>query len=266
MPLENGAGGTAPPDINSILAGLNNQQQRNNQPMVYLGQAGRYNGSMMEKYDWRVSLDEAVAEIYNWQDDERAQWGKRLYGAGLLDDPNDWNGMQEAWEYAVKQTAGFNAGGKPKMTPWSFIDLLEQRGAGKDALDARRRQAANEARALMPSRSTSTSYNALPTKEDAHVAIKTLFQEQLGRDPEDGELDRYTSMMLSKMKANPGKTVSTSISDPRTNTTTSTSRTTAGFNPSGMLEKEAKGDPEWGAYQAATTYFNALQGAIGAPG
>jgi hypothetical protein len=167
--------------------------------------------------------------------------------------------MTKIWNYAVQETANFNFSGKPTLTPWGFIDILEGSHAGDQALQARKK-------AMEPSTSTNTSYNALPTKSDAHAAIKTLFREQLGRDPEDGELDRYTSMMLSKMKADPGKTVSTSTHDPVSGNTTSTSRAYGGYNPSEDLEASVKDDPEWGAYQAATTYFNALQGAISAPG
>ncbi len=223
------------------------------QPLVYLGQTGRYVGSIFEQGDKRVTVDQAVADYYSWSDEERNQWGKRLYGAGVIDSATDYDGMLKAWTYAVQQTAGFNAGGKPNLTPWGFIDILEQQGAFDENLEARRK-------ATMPR--TSTSYNAIPDKSDAEAAIKTLFREQLGRDPEDGEMDRYTSMMLSKMKADPGKTVS--VSNPVTGE--STSRSYSGFNPTSMLEDKVKADPEWGAYQAATTYFNALQSAIGAPG
>lgn len=228
-------------------------------PPVYLGQTGRYVGSVFEQADKRMPVSQAVMDIYSWTDEERSQWGKRLYGAGIIQDPHDWDGMLKTWEYAVKNTAGFNAGGKPNMTPWKFIDILESRGAFDKDLEARKR-------ATTPRTSTSTSIQAIPDKSDAEAAIKTLFKEQLGRDPEDGELDRYTSMMLSKMRANPGSSTTVSTTDPVTGNSTSRSTSKAGFNPSGMLEDKVKSDPEWGAYQAATTYFNALQGAIGAPG
>lgn len=229
------------------------------QALVYLGTTGRYVGSMFESSDKRVSVDAAKMDIYSWSDEERAQWGKRLYGAGVIEDPADWAGMTKAWSYAVDQTAGFNAGGKPNMTPWSFIDLLEQQGAFDKNLEERKK-------ATEPRTSTSTSINAIPTRSDADAAIKTLFREQLGRDPEDGELDRYASMMLSKMRANPGSSTTVSTTDPVTGNSTSRSTSVGGFNPTSMLEDKVKADPEWGAYQAATTYFNALQGALGAPG
>ena len=247
--------------VNASGGGLGAAKQG---PTVYLGQSGKYLGSTFVQTDKRLSVDQAKSDIYSWSDEERTQWGKRLYGAGLLDDANDWDGMIKAWGYAVEQTAGLNAGSKPNLTPWNFIGLLEQQGAFKENLAARAKRDNAEAEALRRAsmKHVSTSYNAIPDRSDADAAIKTLFREQLGRDPEDGELDRYASMMLRKMKADPGKSVS--VSDPVTGTTTS--RSYAGFNPAGMLEDKVKADPEWGAYQAATTYYNALQGAIGAPG
>lgn len=238
------------PEGKAALARFNSGAQQ--EATVLLGNTGRYVGSIFESQDKRVGVDQAKMDIYGWTDAERQQWGKRLYGAGLIQDPHDWDGMTKAWSYAVEQTAGFNAGSKPNLTPWGFIDILEAQGAGRQALQARQK-------ALQPQ--VSTSYQAVPDKSDAEAAIKTLFQEQLGRDPEPNEMDKYVSMMLSKMRADPGKTVSTT--DPVTGR--STSKSYAGFNPKSMLEEEAQGDPEWGAYQAATKYFNALQGAIGAP-
>lgn len=262
MAQENGAGGL---DFSSFMnspagqAALSGGSQAPSQPTVYLGNSGRYIGSTFVSEDKRPTVDEAVGEFYRWGDDERAQWGKRLYGAGVIKDPNDFNSMLDAWKYAVNQTAAYNAAGREKLTPWAFMDMLEKQGTYKGNV-------ADRQAALQPKTTTSsnTSYN-IPSKSDAQAAIRTLFKEQLGRDPEDGELDRYTSMLISKFKANPASTTTTTTTDPNGNST-SKSTSKSGFNPAGYLEDQAQGDPEWGAYQAATTYMNALQSAIGAPG
>jgi len=264
---ENGAGMTigeyaASPQGKAAMAAATAGSSSTIEPLVYLGNTGRYVGSIFESQDRLLPVSQAEMEIYSWSDDERRQWGKRLYGAGLLSDPNDFDGQLKAWSYAVKQAAGFNNSSNAaykKLTPWGVLDILEQQGSFDEARAARDK-------AMQPTTSTSRSINAIPDRSDAEVAIKTLFREQLGRDPESGELDRYTSMMLSKMRADPGGTTTTSTSNPVTGQSTSTSKSTAGFNPTSMLEDKVKGDPEWGAYQAATVYFNALQGAIGAPG
>jgi hypothetical protein len=234
--------------------GLGPGAQREAEPTVYLGQTGAYLGSILVHNDKRLPIDDAIQAFYAWGDDERAQWGKRLYGAGVIRDPGDFNGMLEAWKYAVTQTASYNAAGRSKLTPWAFMDMLERTGGTPGQ------------KVDVPKTTTSsnTQYN-IPSKSDAGAAIRTLFKEQLGRDPEDGELDRYTSMLISKFRANPASTTTTTTTDPDGNST-SKSTSKSGFNPAGYLEDQVQGDPEWGAYQAATTYFNALQGALGAPG
>lgn len=267
MATENGAGMTIgeyanSPEGKAAMAAATAGSSSSQEALVYLGNTGRYVGSTFESQDRLLPISQAEMEIYSWSDAERRQWGKRLYGAGLVNDPNDFDGQLKAWSYAVKQAAGFNNSSNPaykKLTPWGVIDLLEEQGAFDQSLAERNK-------ALQPTTSTSRSINAIPDRSDAEAAIKTLFSEQLGRDPEDGELDRYTSMMLSKMRADPGGTTTVSTSNPVTGQSTSKSTSTAGFNPTSMLEDKVKGDPEWGAYQAATTYFNALQSAIGAPG
>lgn len=264
MALENGAGGGFAAFLNSAQgqAALSGGGQATSaapaEPLVYLGQSGAYQGSILVHTDKRVPLSEAEGAFYQWGDDERNQWGKRLYGAGVLKDPHDFEGMLSAWKYAVSQTAAYNASGREKLTPWAFMDMLEKQGTYKDALAAR--QAATQPRTTTNS---STQYS-IPSKSDAQAAIRTLFKEQLGRDPEDGEMDRYTSMLISKFKANPASTTTTTTTDPNGNST-SRSTSKSGFNPAGYLEDKAQADPEYGAYQAATTYFNALQGALAAP-
>lgn len=262
MAQENGAGGGFAAFLNSpqgqaALTG-GTKAAAEVEPMVYLGQSGSYLGSTFVQQDKRVTIDDAIGQFYSWGDDERAQWGKRLYGAGVIKDPHDFNSMLDAWKYAVGQTAAFNASGRDKLTPWAFMDMLEKQGAYGDALKARQ-----EATQPRTTTSSNTAYN-IPSKSDAQAAIRTLFKEQLGRDPEDGEMDRYTSMLISKFKANPASTTTTTTTQPNGDSS-STSTSKSGFNPAGYLEDKAQADPEWGAYQAATTYFNALQGAIGAP-
>jgi len=258
---ENGAGGL---DFSSFInspagrAALGGGASAvNAEPNVYLGgMTGDHEAQAPGGWTRReLPLTQAVGAFYQWSDEERAQWGKRMYGAGVIKDPNDFDAMLQAWTYAVKQTASFNAAGKKNLTPWAFMDMLEKQGTFKGG-------AGSATAEPKTTTNTSTQYS-IPSKSDAQAAIRTLFKEQLGRDPEDGELDRYTSMMISKFKANPASTTTTTTTDPNGNSRSS-STSKSGFNPAGYLEDQAQGDPEWGAYQAATTYMNALQGAIGA--
>jgi hypothetical protein len=201
-------------------------------------------------------LDDALIDIYRWDDEERHQWGKRLYAAGLAQSPDDWDAQLKGWQTAVQGASDYYTNAGRKITPWKFMDLYTKDtglgpGGKKDLSGTTTRHDTNV---------------FIPDKSDAAAAVKTLFKEQLGRAPDDGELDRYTSMMLSKYKAHPETTTTTSTTNSDGQIVKQNSTTTGRYNPANDLENKAQADPEWGAYQAATTYFNALQGALGAPG
>jgi hypothetical protein len=198
-----------------------------------------------------LSLQDAVSDWYKWSDQERSAFGQRLYKLGLVKDPNDYGAVFNTWQSAVQEASNFYMAAGKKVTPWQVLDVV----AG-----------ANGPRSTTQT-NTSKSFN-IPTVEDAHAATKQLFQALMGRDPDHGELDRYASMMTSYAQKHPTVTKQTQTTDIHGNTTSS-STSSGGYSPEGlrdMLGQKAKADPEYGSYQAATTYFNALIGAMGGLG
>jgi hypothetical protein len=174
-------------------------------------------------------VDEATIAYYSeWTDAERIAWARRMYAAGFVSDPNDIEGAYRAWATAVDRASAMWENGRKKLTPWQAMDIME--GINPNGGP--------------PAPKTSTNYN-IPSAEDAAALVTAVFKGALGRDPNDAELSRYRSMLTGKAKANP--TVSTMTTDQAGNTSTTT---TGGYS----------------AYQAATTYFNALVSALGAPG
>jgi hypothetical protein len=105
----------------------------------------------------------------------------------------------------------------------------------------------------------------MPTIEDAHAAAKTVTQALLGRDPDKNEMDRLASIMTGYAQKNPTITKTTQRNDGSGNITSS-STSSGGYTASGvqdLLQENVKADPEYGAYQAATTYYGALMSALG---
>lgn len=203
-----------------------------------------------------TDYDTASASIYSWSEEERSQLAKRLYNAGILEDPSDMKALASLWADATYQTGMMytQSGGKTKLTPLQYlsqkIDTAITGGFGAPNV---------------PKTTTNTSTQiVLPDKSDAQASVSTLFQESLGRAPTDDEMERYVSMMMSSYKKNPATTTTKTTTD-RTGNSTSKSTTTGQYNPAEDLKNKAQADPEWGAYQAATTYFNAMQSAMAAP-
>lgn len=199
-----------------------------------------------------LSKVDAQRSWYLMSDAERAALGTRLYRAGIVADPNNYKQVQSAWQYAVEEAAEAYAAGRQRMTPWDVIGMM----AGTSGAAAGPKTTSY----------SSTSVN-IPTKQDAAAAVRSIFQDAIGRDPTDGEIARYSSVIFGAAKANPTRTNTTTTTDASGNSTSS-STTSGGMTAAGyqeMLENKVRQDPEYGAYQAATTYMNALMDAIGAP-
>lgn len=191
-----------------------------------------------------ISADEAASDIYNWSDEERNAFAKRLYHAGIIDNPSSWAQMEAAWRDAVAGSAKLYATGR-YVTPWQVVDMWEGLGDPSSRNPERKT-------------TTSTSYN-IPSAQEAEAMVKTIFKEKVGRDPTDGELSRYRSMVVSKAKANPS--VTTVTVDRNGNQTSSTS---GGIDLQSVAGDAVEQDDDYGVYQAATTYYGALQSMLGA--
>lgn len=255
-----GGGANTGPSASNALGG--NFTAGGKQPMVFWGATARNTNTRDSSRDEvlaasgftrrgirELPLQEAVADFYNWPDSERQAWGQRLYKLGVLKDPNDYQGMMSAWQDAVQQASNFYTVAGKRVTPWQVVDLMA--GGGAQAHPT-------------TNTSTATSVN-VPTVEDAHAAAKTVTQALLGRDPDKNEMDRLASIMTGYAQKNPSVTKTTQTNDGKGNVTSS-STSSGGYSAAGMgdlLQENVKADPEYGAYQAATTYFGALMNAIG---
>lgn len=182
-------------------------------------------------------------------DTTKAALGQAMYAAGLISHPADMHAVYLQWQDAVEEAALRKYYGQ-NITPFQVIAMRLSLAAG---MNNNREQTA-----------TRTSYN-IPSPQDGEAMVTDLFHSALGRDPSKDELAKYTSMLVGIAKANPS--VENTTSDKTGAHTTSTS-TTHSLSQAGMeqaLLDKVKADPEYGAYQAATTYYNAALKAIGSP-
>ncbi len=238
-------------------------------PQVFLGQSavmtaretadgfahGNLQKTMQEKL---TTIDGAKSQWFVMSDAERTAIATRLYRAGVISAPT-YAAAQSKWFDAVEQAAGFYGAGK-KVTPWQMLDVFEGgasaggRGGGGAAAG--------------PRTTTSTSKSVdLPTAAQATEAVKAIFQDKLGRDPDDGELSRYSGIITAGAKASPTITKTTQTVDANGNSTSS-STSSGGFTQTDaqhLLTEQAEKDPEYGAYQAATFYHDTLLRALAAP-
>src|SRR5437899_344585 len=157
--------------------------------------------------------------------------------------------LADLWGNYVKQAASYYGAGKTNISPWDIL--------AKDRMQRESTQAA----AMTPRTvtQTQTAYD-LSTRADAQAIFYQAAQQLLGRDPTKKEVSSFQTSLNAYEKANP--TVATTTSSYKGSELQSQTTTTKGGVKEGtrqqMALEAAKADPEYGAYQAATTYMDAL--------
>lgn len=222
-------------------------------------------------------MSEVADQWYDWDDVNRQQWAQHLIDAGVLDEEDryDYSKLQQMWAAMVQESAGYTARGK-QVSPWDAAVLygggdesgvtaaslgraaVGERGVGADAPLQRYTQS---------SRSRNVD---LTDPTTAKALANQVLGKILGRDANDDEIRSYTKALNDSEKANPR------ITDTRTKyvlrddesgyDATTTSRSHGGVDAGQVMSNIAEDDPEAGAYQAATTYWNALEAALGTVG
>lgn len=223
-------------------------------PLVFLGWGGQYEGAYGPMIPLRKEktgkLSDVANQYYNWDDKTKNKFLSQLNLAGY--DTSQMRDAQVAqlWGTYAAQAAQYFAQGR-KLTPWDILSRdMEQRETYL-----------NTPRSVTQ---TSTSYD-MSTREDAHAIFLQAAQSLLGRDPTKAEISTFQKALNAYEKANP--TVTTQTTNYMGDTVTGQTSTTKGGVKEGarqlMAMEDVKRDPEYGAYQAATTYFDAMMEMIG---
>lgn len=218
-----------------------------------------------------VTTDAALAMIYDPQKRqdilERAQ--KEGYTINNFDD------LQKLWGQAVQNaTAAYMGSGKKmKPSPFEMLHLMASMGQN----DSRRQPV----RGLEFNDTTQQVDFASMAPETARQILTSSLSDALGRAPTDTEIEDFASRANAIVSANPQITNSTAhmVWNPKggqdgLGAYEQQSVVNQQVGPSGqdvanMVQNEAIDDaqsnPEYGAYQASTTYMNALLQAIMSP-
>lgn len=218
-------------------------------------------------------LSQALGEFYRWTDQERAQWGSYLAQIGFIDpeDADDYTTLLKAWQEVVQEGANFTAAGK-KADPWAVARILAGTDNDPGNPGGGRTRAGRE-RGFTGSR-TATSTNSqvdLTDPETAKALVNSTLSKFLGRNASDEEINAFTATLNAAERANPAQAVTTTtdtFDDGVQTGSTSSTTTSGGLSAAGKaqtVEDSAMALPDYGAYQAATTYMNAFMNAIQAP-
>lgn len=194
------------------------------------------------------TISSVSAQFYTWDQKTKDRF---LTQAGLAG--YDTSGMKDAqlaalWGNYVAQAAQYYGSGV-KVTPW---DIMAKDRAQRESMGPR------------SVTQKSTSYD-LSTEGDARAIFYTAAQQLLGRDPTKTEVTSFQAALNKMERANP--TVTTTTSNYMGQELQSQESTTQGGVKEGARQMQAmdtaKAKPEYGAYQAATTYFDAMMAMLG---
>jgi len=183
-------------------------------------------------------------------------------------------GMPEivsAWDDLVQSSIAFSGGSK-KWTPWEIMDSYGNAGKfgttksadGDWLLDA---ATGEKIKYIGPRTKTTTSKHIdLSSPEDVRALATQSLTELLGRAPTAEEMTKYRSAISGYEKANPQVTKTTTTLNDQGEAESESSTTSGGATDAaraGLISDEAKQGPEYGKFQSATTYFNAMMQMMG---
>lgn len=209
------------------------------------------------------TLSEAQGEFYRWSDADRAKWGQHLLNLALIDEDEveNYTVLKQAWDEIVGESANFTTAGK-QLTPWQVAELL----AGSESARSGRRAKSVADKPFSGTKSTTSTAVDLTDPETAKALVNDILSRQLGRAANDDERAAFLSVLNNAERANP-TTTRTSTNYVDGEATSQSSTTSGGLTAAGkqqMLQDRTQALPEYGAYQAATTYYDAFASALGA--
>ena len=233
---------------------------------IYLG-GGAYQGSTFTKNV--QSYGQARLDPLNW--DEQSL--KQFVNKGLLAKIPGFEagmGMPEimsAWDDLVKSAIGFNQlkGGK-EWTPYDVLDTYSN-NEGKFGTIKRGDwlydvATGEKVKYVGPKTKTRTDKAIdLSSPEDVKAIATQALTELLGRAPNAEELAKFRSSINADERESPQVTTTTeTLSDMGEVVSTSAVRS-GGVSDAARemaISEEAKKGPEFGKFQSATTYYNAM--------
>ena len=239
------------------------------------------------------SLQAEINRLY--EDDKYAdKVRKRLVAAGLLKPElaRDMDSLETAWGAILTTSAKYLDNGR-KLTPWDVLEL-RTKGSGKQKMPPGYSSVtgqmlpgwttgANGSPVFAPygldpetgkpksriqtSSSTSSSVNDV-SDGDAWAIMQNAAANALGREVSHEEVREFAYRANQIAAENPDEVTSTQTVDAATGDSATSTKRKSGWQTSDtqrMAQEDLEDTPEAGAYQAATTYYNAMLGALDSP-
>lgn len=232
--------------------------------------------SMYGTKDIWASETEAAQDFYNWSTKKQADFVSSAIVGGMLKTGDGPIEGATLWKKLVKEAANYGASGK-KVTPYDLLASYVQASGGGNAWTSAgvwqintqtgEHRYAGPGTYLGNGKAQQTDTRTDLTDPDTAKAVATkLFQDMMGRDPGQGELGSFGNALTQAEQNNPVVATTTTQYDMDTGQALSSDTSSSGgVSADGQAyigEQQIKKTKEYGAYQAATTYENALESLV----
>jgi hypothetical protein len=262
---------------------------------VYMGPGPRYTNGGQDKgsgqslprgksiygtVDLWATPTEAEQDYYTWNQKKQGDFVSAGILSGLLklgDGPLEGAAL---WKKLVKEAAQYGAAGQ-KVTPFDLLAIYRKQAGGGNAWTSagvfQVNTVTGERRYVGPGtylgngKAKQTDTRVDLTDPDTAKSVATqLFQNMMGRDPGAGELTAFATALHTAEQNSPVVATTTTQYNMDTGQPISSSTSSSGgVSAEGkqyLGEQQIKKNKEYGAFQAATTYQNALESLVfGAP-
>lgn len=192
-----------------------------------------------------LPVDQFAMQYYTWSQDKKDKFRAKLglINKNALQATDD--DLAKTWADYVQQSANNYAAGV-SLTPDEILD--------KDI--ASRGQSAS----LAGTKTTTTSDVSLTSKVDSDAIFNSAAKALLGRAPTADEYSQFQASLNSAERSNPVNATTTTTTDAEGNVVNQSRTSSGGLGSGGaqlLAQQAAEKNPEYGSYQAATTYWNA---------
>lgn len=236
--------------------------------------------TMYGTHDIAMSQDEAYKSYFTWSTKKQSDFVAQGILSGMLklgDGPMEGSKL---WKKLTAEAAMYGSVGK-KVTPFDLMASYVQASGGANAWTnagvwqintvTGERKYTGPGTYLGNGQASETNTRVDLTDPDTAKSVATkLFQNMMGRDPGAGELGSFATALHAAEQNSPVVQNTTTQYDMNTGQPLSTStQSSGGVTAEGKAyigEQQVKKKKEYGAFQAATTYQNALESLVfGAP-
>ncbi len=242
---------------------------------IFLGQTGRKGGTYGPQMP-ELSYAQAKLLPRDWTADQL----RSFVNTGIMRKVPGFDvgmGMPEimsAWDDLVQSSFALNTGLNEKDKRWTPFDVLDTYSNEKNKFGTVKKgdweydvATGERVRYLGKLTKTTTQKSVdLTSPEDAKALTTSVLTQALGRAPTAKEFAQYRASINALERANPTQSTTTTTYNPNMDTgeleTASSNTTTSGGVSAEALQNSvlegAKDTSEYGKYQAATTYWDAM--------